>query len=65
VEAGEGGIVIERADTGEQKSLPPVLMTARPGEYRLHSTGEIVADPDYVAMWVMKEPKPGDRDAAT
>lgn len=62
VEAGEGGIEIERADTGERTSLPPELMPASPGEYRLRSTGETVVDPDYVAQWVMKAPKPDGED---
>ena len=64
VEASESEIVIERADTGERQSLPPGLMPARPGEYRLRSTGEIVVDPDYFCKWVMKCPNPDDSDAA-
>ena len=56
VEAGHGGVVIERADTGERVSLPPQLQQAEPGEYRLRSTGEIVIDPDYFARWTWKEP---------
>lgn len=65
VEAGEGGIVIERNDTGERKSLPPDLTEARPGEYRLRTTGEVVVDPDYLAKWIMKEPaRNGEGDAA-
>ena len=59
VEAGEGGIVIERNDTGARKSLPPELMEAPPGEYRLRTTGEVVVDPDYLARWTMKEPRLG------
>jgi hypothetical protein len=49
VEAGEGGIILERADTGQRVSLPPILQEAGPGEYRLRSTGEVVVDPDYLA----------------
>jgi hypothetical protein len=64
VEAGEEGIVIERSDTGERRSLPPELMPARPGEYRLRSTGEVVVDPDYLAKWVMKAPDPAGGDDA-
>jgi hypothetical protein len=64
VEAGEGGIVIERDDTGEQRSLPPQLMPARPGEYRLRSTGEVVINPDYLAQWVIKEPAPDNEEEA-
>jgi hypothetical protein len=29
-----------------------------PGEYRLKSTGEVVADPDYMAMWTLRSPPP-------
>jgi hypothetical protein len=54
VEAGEGGIVLERADTGERVSLPPMLQEAEPGEYRLWSTGEVVVDPDYFARFTWK-----------
>ena len=64
VEADEGGIVIERNDTGEWQSLPPELMEAPPGEYRLRSTGEVVVNPDYLAKWIMEEPAPeGDGGA--
>jgi hypothetical protein len=49
VEAGEGEIVVERADTGKRISLAPILQKAEPGEYRLRSTGEVVVDPDYFA----------------
>lgn len=65
VAASGNGIVLERSDTGERVSLPPQLMPAPPGEYRLRSTGEVVVDPDYLARWVKKEPPPdgGDDDA--
>jgi hypothetical protein len=65
LEAGEGGIVIERNDTGEQISLPPELKEAPPGNYRLRSTGEVVVDPDYLATWLIEEPAPeADGEAA-
>ena len=54
VEAGEGGLVIERADNGQRVSLPPQLQEAEPGEYRLRATGEVVVDPDYFARWTWK-----------
>jgi len=47
--------------SGEVFWLPPQTDTfkpAPPGEYREHSTGEIIVDPDYVAMWVVSRPKP-------
>jgi len=58
VEADEGGIVLERADTGARTLLPPELDEASPGEYRLRSTGEVVVNPDYVAKWTLTDPSP-------
>jgi hypothetical protein len=57
------GIDIECAGVlaGEVKSLPPdmiVFAPARPGEYRLRSTGEVVTDPDLVTTWTMREKSP-------
>ena len=46
---------------GEFEWLPPdtnSFQKARPGEYRLKSTGEVVEDPDYTAMWTYTRPKP-------
>src|SRR3954465_8432277 len=46
--------------TGESKWLPPdtrAFQRARPGEYRLKSTGEVVEDPDYTAAWSVSPPK--------
>jgi hypothetical protein len=43
------------------ESLPPdtrAFVKARPGEYRLKATGELVVDPDYTAMWTVKKPPP-------
>jgi hypothetical protein len=64
VEAGERGVVIELNDTGERKSLPPQLMEAPPGEYRLRSTCEVVINPDYLAKWVIKKKAAGDDDGS-
>lgn len=39
---------------GEFEWLPPdtrAFVPAPPGEYRLRSTGEVVADPDYTTTW--------------
>lgn len=41
--------------------LPPDIRAfrdARPGEYRLRSTGEIVVDPDLIAYWTVNRPPP-------
>jgi hypothetical protein len=51
LEADQEGLVVERADTGARVVLPPELQAAASGEYRLHSTGEVVRDPDYLARW--------------
>jgi hypothetical protein len=57
---GGGGddevLAVRRDDTGEIFTLPPGLESAPPGEYRLHSTGEVVVDPDYLATWTIKPP---------
>ena len=61
VEAGEEGIIVERADNGKRLSLPPELQKAEPGEYRLRASGEVVVDPDYFARWTWKK-KPDNED---
>jgi hypothetical protein len=43
--------------------LPPNLHSihpARPGAYRLRSTGETVNDPDYTAAWTIHPKTPAD-----
>ena len=45
-------------DDGTTYRLPPdprALEEAPPGEYRLHSTGEVVLDPDYVTTWTVHQ----------
>ena len=45
---------------GETFWLPPDLRSlrrARPGEYRLRSTGEAVWDPDFVCTWLSQQPR--------
>lgn len=52
-EANESVIRLRQKD-GREISLPPDLSStkrARPGEYKLRSTGETVVDPDYLATW--------------
>jgi hypothetical protein len=63
VEADDGGLVVERADNGARVSLPPELVKAKPGEYRLRSTGEVVVDPDYLAKWAWTEGGPEQKAA--
>jgi hypothetical protein len=45
--------------SGKTMGLPPDLRPIKParsGEYRLKSTGEVIADPDIVATWSIVEP---------
>ena len=52
-----------KVDVGEAElfTLPPNpddFHDARPGVYRLRSTGEEVKDPDLTTVWTIKEPPP-------
>jgi hypothetical protein len=43
--------------TGQTMTLPPHLsafQAARPGEYRLRSTGEMIENPDLTTSWSIK-----------
>jgi hypothetical protein len=56
--AREGVVIVNSA--GKELNVPPdsrAFEVAEPGEYRLHSTGEIVVDPDYVATWTLTPPE--------
>jgi hypothetical protein len=51
-------VSIERASE-EPVTLPPdpeAYSRARPGEYSLASTGEVVVDPDYPTVWTVESP---------
>ncbi|MDR6859261.1 hypothetical protein [Variovorax guangxiensis] len=58
-----GGISLrlEGRRAGERYALPPDTRSfrkAKPGEYRLHATGEVVIDPDYtVTFSIRKRPE--------
>src|SRR5262249_7651833 len=44
---------------GRKFNLPPDLRSispAKPGDYRLRSTGEVLVDPDYTTSWTMRSP---------
>jgi hypothetical protein len=46
---------------GELYWLPPDLRNvsdAAPGAYRLRSTGETIVDPDLIASWEIRGPRP-------
>jgi len=52
-------IALEGTRRGETATLPPDLRAfraARPGEYRLRSTGEVIKDPDLLTTWTITEP---------
>lgn len=49
-------VTIER-DGQEEFTLPPepqAYEKAQPGEYRLHTTGEVVVNPGYTSMWIVE-----------
>jgi hypothetical protein len=55
------GIVIALRNNSEHCALPPdlsALRPAKPGEYRLRATGEVITDPDFITTWTCKEPEP-------
>ena len=57
-----------RLATGEDYTLPPdpgSFFPAAPGEYRLHSTGEVVTNPDFTSIWTVKSPPPGKKPVST
>jgi len=65
----EGGIVIALKNDSTYCALPPQLsglVPARPGQYRLHSTGEVIRNPDFLVTMTRKAPPPkagGNADA--
>src|SRR5262245_57494943 len=55
----EEGIVI-KTTTGDERVLPPDLRSmfgAKPGTYRLRSTGEVIADAELTSSWTAIEPE--------
>ena len=53
-------IALRGVRQGEYYVIPPVLDDlgpAEPGEYRLHSTGELVTDPDYMTSFTITPPQ--------
>ncbi len=50
------GIYVSIVGQEECFTLPPDLSALRPaakGEYKLHATGEVVLDPDYISTWTV------------
>ena len=59
VAVSENTIFIKQKNGGEF-SIPydePAIEIANPGEYKLHSTGEIVVNPDYISTWTVTLPE--------
>lgn len=55
---GDAGIKVALSD-GDELTLPPnpdAFRDAKPGIYRLRSTGEEVVDPDLTTVWTIREP---------
>ena len=55
---GDAGIKVALSD-GDVLTLPPnpdAFRDAKPGIYRLRSTGEEVVDPDLTTVWTIQEP---------
>ena len=53
------GILIKKANTDEEFFLPSqinAIRVASPGEYRLHSTGEVIINPDLLTAWAIMKP---------
>jgi hypothetical protein len=63
LEVAEGAVVVERPYApGEPARLPAdpaAYEVAAPGSYVLASTGETVADPDYLTTWEVISDEPG------
>lgn len=52
-------VVLGGSRSGQIYWIPPDLRNfsaARPGEYRLRSTGEVISDPDYISNWTIQPP---------
>jgi hypothetical protein len=59
----EENFIIVRWDDGEETTLPPEVVDAAPGVYRLRSTGEEVENPDLLARWTVSPPEGRERVA--
>ena len=60
----EDGLVLMRADSAEEFSLPPDLdhyTKAEPGDYKLVDTEITVSNPDYLVEWDIYPPGHDDK----
>jgi hypothetical protein len=56
VRADDEGVHVRAAESDEEFTLPPDLESfeeAEEGEYRLRQTGEVVINPDLLAVWTI------------
>lgn len=63
--SNEQGIRIKLQDSDELFDLPPDprgIRVAKPGSYRLRSTGREVVNPDFLATWTITKPQPKEKD---
>jgi hypothetical protein len=54
--SSEEGIVVKLNGSDKERTLPPdvsKLQMARPGQYTLKGSSEVVNDPDFLAKWEM------------
>lgn len=61
----KNGMTVTSKNNSTQMAFPPdltALQPAKPGMYRLRTTGEVVTDPDFLTTWEFKE---GDPNKAT
>jgi hypothetical protein len=57
----KNGMIVTSINNATHLALPPDLSTllpAKPGVYRLRSTGEVVTDPDLLTTWEFKKGDP-------
>jgi hypothetical protein len=55
------GIVVKLHNSEEEYKLPPDLRSfkeAPKGKFKLHSTGEIIINPDLLTTWIVNKPPP-------
>jgi hypothetical protein len=56
--SAESGISVDLKNSSDACVLPPDLdavRRAKPGEYRLKESGEIIRDPDFLTTWICVE----------
>jgi len=51
-----GWLVLSRPNGQGECAFPPRLKPAKPGEYRLRSTGEVVVDPEFLGVYSVRPP---------